>query len=541
MNKIKTAVGIITAITAIGAVTQAFAGTPITSQTQQKVVIYDRAGYLTTYSRLVAGTTDGLRTINEREMSGDEVRSTRSHFSCDIPYNRYKDIDQDLFPKRNDALAWYRYCFDRNTYVEVTRDLMHAIEAVDAVVGEYQLVDHVRVRNMSAPDNEETREIVVVYELDRNKAGGVGRRWGARMEPSSYHTNLYVVYENSGSVDLLDGLVSRPYGGSLRAYTMDGATPEDSNHMELIDIYENPEIMDTYRLTEQNEYFDFHPGGVKNVLEYAGHLMEEFNSEIMIVDYGNPISIKECPIAGNGECLGPLANPSDPDYKMMLDIYTTDRTYYRNVCTKEPVVYEQDNRMVATTDYIRERYIITDRDDIRGPLTDQELLALNRFSGIETNDFANSTVENNFTAIHSGYDYDTDIDYFETRITEFVGKHSSVPNNIIQPNNYCVFSNPSTMEELVCYEPFNGIFLGHYRTPLPEVRDVSIVDVRYEERVMVEPGRTEEGPIHGERIEIPPVYEWETKSSCDIGGTRIYNVDSFCDNPNINCTSVITK
>lgn len=506
---------------------------PVTRQTQDMVVMYDNGESVRAFGRSMASVSTNITHIEsiDKELGGDVLRTTSSHFSCPTPYNRYRNQDQWLFPSQRYAREWIGSCFNENTVFNIEVDLAIAMEEFQASRAMYHFRDTVRVRNQLSPTQEEERQLYYTIVLDKNTHPGFGHKTGVILSPSEYTTNLYVVYENSNTVDLLDGVVSSSNPGELIVYEMDGNTPETSSLSEL-ERFSN-DSFDTERLVEPTEYFLYETDGVKNVLGYASLLREQYNPDVMIVDYHNPINIRQCAVAPDGSCLPENHSDPDPYFKPMVNIHTTDRTFYRNVCTGDGVTYTQNNRMEAMVDGYIERYIINDQSNISDDMSDDDLLALNRMAPYKVNDFG--LINHDFYGSHSGFAYNTDISFFDNRITDFLGKRTSSPNNTFSPN--C--SGTSSYENTNCYD-WNGLHHDHFIKPLPAVEDISIVDVRYEERVMVEPARTEIDS-DGNEVEIPAVFEWQEKSSCDMGGTRTYNVGDFCSPSNINCTSVIRQ
>ncbi|WP_133155035.1 hypothetical protein [Billgrantia endophytica] len=514
--------------------TIAQAGIPITRQTQDMIFMYDNGDTVRAYSRMIASMDTNIGSIEnvEKELGGDVLRTTTSHFSCPAPYNRYKSQDQWLFPNQRYARQWIGSCFDRNTVFNIEVDLAIAMEHEQATRGVYQFRDTVEIRNLSSPTGTEERQIYYTIQLDKNTYPGQGNKLGVALSPSEYTTNLYVVYENTNTVDLLDDIVSSPNAGDLVVYEMDGQTPETSSLTEL-ERFQN-DSFDTFRLDEPSEYFLYDTEGVKNVLGYASLLREQYNPDVMVVDYNNPINFRECAVAPDGSCLPESHSDPDPYFKPMVDIYTTDRTFYRNVCTGDGVTYTQNNRLEAEVEGYIERYIINEQSNISDDMSDEDLLALNRMAPYKMNSFGQVTED--FFGSHSGFPYGLNISAFDDHVTEFLGKRSSSPNNTLSP--FC--TGPGTYEDENCYDRWNNLHHDHYIKPLPEVEDISIVDVKYEERVMVSPATTETDS-NGNEVAVPAEYEWQEKSSCDIGGTRTYNVNEFCSQSDINCTGVIRQ
>jgi hypothetical protein len=539
-------IGVATVITSL-LMPIAQANIPITRQTNDGITLYDNGSEIRAFDRVIANGYEGIKRIENLggELGSDILRTTNSRFNCEIPvnphcdgsdFNQYCDPvtkQQEVFPNEKDARKWVGSCFNEQTIFDIESDLAIAMARTGSTRAFYQFRDTVQVRRPSDMMNTEEREIYYTVILDKNEKPGNAYKSGVTISESEYKTNLYVVYENSGTVDLLDDAVSSDNAGDLIVYKMDGSLPESSTLTE-VETFQNPDF-DTERLVENDPNFQYETDGVKNVLAYASLLKEHYNPDVLIVDYHNPITIKQCAVGNDGSCLPESHSQSDPIFKPRMDILTTDRTFYRNVCTGEGVTYTQTNRVEADVNSIVERYVITPESNINGEMTDQELLALDRLVPFEIKD--NETVVKEFYASHSGFTYNTGIRGFDDRITEYLGKNSVSPTNTLSPLSPTC-TGLDSYEDIDCYDRWNGLHHDHYIKPIPAVEDISIVDVNYEERVMTSPSTTEIDE-DGNEVIVPAVYDWIKKNTCNTtSGTRTYNVNEFCSGSNIKCLSV---
>lgn len=541
-------IGASTVVVSLLIPTIAQASLPMTRQTQDAVTLYDNGTDIRAFNRAFANSLEGYQRIEalEGEIDSSLLRTTSSRFTCEVPKNPYCDgtsfnpycdgasKEQTVFPDQNYAKQWVGSCFDERTAFEIELDLATAMENTGATRGFYQFRDQVDVRRPSDKTQTEERSIYYTIILDKNNTPGEGYKSGVVISDSEYRTNLYLVYENSDTVDLLDGAVTSPNAGDMIVYEMDGSTPETSNLTE-IETFQN-ENFDTERLVEPTANFKFETDGIKNVMGYATMLKDSYNPDVMVIDYHNPISLKECAVDTDGSCLPETHSEPDPYFKPKLNVFTTDRTFFRNVCTSEGVTYTQENKIQADINSYVERYVITRDDNISDNMTNDDLLALNRIAPykLEYNDI----VEVDFYNSHSGFAYNTDISYFDDKVTEYLGKNASSPNNTLSPT--C--SGSSTYDDENCYDTWNGLHHDHYKKPLPTVKDISIVDVNYEEKVKVADAYSYRNS-DGDLINVPAKYEWQKKNTCNTtSGTRIYNVSDFCSSSsNIKCLSVDTK
>jgi hypothetical protein len=503
----------------------------------RSILILDDSNQARIFERTHGNFDTGMR----RFFDDDAYKTMQSRFSCPTPRNPHQNnILYPRIPSATYAKRWVASCFSANDIFNIQSDMARAMMEKRVKRGFYQLRYPVVVKKMSAPTNQEDRLITFEMILDHNTQPGQGIIVGVNISPSAYSSNYYVRYVNEAVDEFFGDMVDAGEdAGQLKVYEMDGQTPESSN-LTLVDQISD-DIFETTRLTEAHPLFDFDPKGVKATLEFAGQIMEMENSDVIVVDYVNPISINDCAIDPAGNCYPSNVSVDDPIYKSKFRIETPARSYERNVCTKEPITYKQDNIFIAETNQVVERYLVTDFSEVEPEISDEALIRLNRIVPFNSHEYANREIEVEYSATHTGYDYNLDIDYFEERIADFFSKRSTAPNNLFQKHPYCVHSNKDAFDYVGCQEPFNNIFLDYYEDPAT-VEDVSIIDVRYDRRITITPAVTEIDAITGEEIVITPaVYEYESESSCDAGGTRIYDVEDFCDRVDINCTSVITK
>lgn len=527
------------------------AGLPVTRQTHD-VIRIDDDGDTARAQKVFYGTTNEgvveLERFNRELGSDDALRTTVSRLNYQNPINPFCDGtsfnpycdpvtgEQKVFPNQDTAKRWVASFFTPQTVFEIEADLAILMEEHEATRSFYQFVDTVEVRNRSNPNDIEERQVTYTIMLNKNQYPGQGIKQGLSISRSEYTTNLYIVYRNSNTSDLLDDRVSVDGAGELIVYEMTGNVPETGTLTEIERI-SNPDF-NTRRLIEPSDDFFYETSGVKAVLEAAREYRDSFASDLVIVDYHNPVTVSLCPVDNNGNCLpNNQTTVEDPFFVPKLNVFTTDRTFFRNVCTGQGVEYTQYNHIQAEIEEFIERYTITPDTVIRDNMSDSQLLGLNRLAPYNFD--RHGLIEEDFENSHN-FSYDTDISFFDNRITDYLNKNASAPNNVFWPT--C--SGSASYENMNCYEA-NGLHHNHYRHdsyPIAPVRDISIVDVHYELRVMVEPPRTETDS-EGNEVEIPAVYEWQTRNTCSThSGTRIYDVDDFCDSSsNINCIGVTTQ
>lgn len=523
---------------------------PFTRLTHDTIMMYDDGETVQAYSRTFGSTGEGVVDIDKlsRELTEeDALRVTESRLNIEIPdniycdgtdFNKYCDgitKKQDVFPNQDDAQKWVASFFTPRTVFDIEADLAILMENEEATRAYYHFNDTVRVRNRSAPQEAEDRLVTYTIMLNKNVYPGQGIKPGLTISQAEFTTNLYIVYRNSNSSDLLDDKISVDGSGELIVYEMSGITPEDSTLTE-VERVANP-IFDTERLVEKVPHFEYETDGIKNVLLLANEYKNQFASEIVIVDYHNPVTVTKCPVDTDGSCLSNNQNKIDePALAPKMNIFTKERTFFRNVCTKQGVIYDQTNHVQAETEEYIERYILTPDDNIRPNMTDSELLALERFAPFNFD--RHGLLEEDFNNSHT-FDYNTDISFFNTNITDYLGKNGSTPNNAFTP----ICEGYSTYENDSCYD-VNGLHHEHYlhdSYAIPAVEDISIVDVNYEERVKTADAYSYEDE-DGNTVNVPAQYEWQKKNTCNTqGGTRIYNVSDFCSDSNIKCLSVDRK
>lgn len=521
-------------------------GTVVSRSTYDNVIMKDNGETIKAFAKTFGFGSTGITSIDavKKEIRlGEGLRTTQSRVDIETPKNPYCDgtafnkfcslpsKEQDVFPNSTVAREWIASHFTEDVVFKIEGDLANAIEKTKSLRGIYQYTDKVKIRNENAPKGYEEREVFYTIVLDKNTHPGFGHKSGLTISDSEYSTNLYAVYKNSDTVTLLDGLVDIEDAGEMVVYEMDGMIPSESNLKEIA-RFEDP-TFDTSRLKQPSTNFFYKTDGVKNALVYVDAMRQSYSSEIVVFDYHNPVSLKQCPVGEDGECLPEDHNIEDPYFKPKIDIFTTDRSFYRNVCTGAGVSYKQTNQIEADVESQIDRYILNDNSKVVPDMTNEQLLDLKRLAPFDFEKYDNLNEE--FTNQHS-FDYNTNISYFNDRVTEYLGKEPA-PNNIVRPT--CLGSD--TYEDEACYDLFNGLHHDHYKKPLSDVRNISIVDVIYEEKVKISSATTTTDE-DGNEVEVPAKYEWQEKSTCDTqGGTLIYNTDDFCSGDNINCLDQINK
>lgn len=533
---------------------------PNTRQSSDYLFIKDNGNTISAYEKTGISGFTGVSDVSElnRPISTSKLRTTSSRVNCPDPYNSYKNTTQDIFPSKEWAKKWYGNCI-LSDYLEIEKDMAHALRETGARRAIYQYHKEVKVRQDGSPVNEDLTYTII---LDKNTPPGQGSKSGFSFvqDLTEKYSNLYVKYINPSATKLVDQLISgvdthlfethNPPGwagnGILHVYKMDGLSPEDSN-LELVETVESPSF-ETEVIIEKGKLsgsavsgLDYDPSGVISVLEYSGNAMSETGSDFMIVDYGNPLDLQDYMLP-------------DETYKynllidMKRDNFLADRTYDRDQCTNSPVVYKQYQKIDFALEHTRERYFVKDPLTL-SDLTPSKLVNLDKVLDTELYELQNEEQEDVVKNITKSYSRSTPPSTFSNQVVDFLGNSNEYFSlNCNDPNN----NN--------CYET-NGLFKNNiYYNSLGTYMDISRLNFEYK-KLKSRKKRTGEScdkDEDGNKINCKPtyktVYYWggsgsypddlsTTYNSCPLNirnrneKTGEYPKPKFCGQSHIQCQS----
>ena len=479
MNKVsKIAVPILLAGTAMGAGSQAMADVPITRQSHDFLKIVDNQGVIQSSLSRMASVNIGVESVAEKPVSPSLYRGGTpvSRPNCGIdPTENWSNIGL--------ARAAIIDCFDNNTYNEIQADLAHLIQQTSARSGFYSYTEPVTI-------NGEDRYFQVGVFLRANQSPSEAKRIGINISPSDSAKNIYAIYEQPKSAPPIGDDMLMQGAGQLRIYTMDGLDPNSGLrpvHTEVTDEFAvNQRSASDYTTGEQTFY---DRSGAVKAIRFLAQYMDEYSSQLAILDYGNPISTKL------------VKDPQDPldedgNYTMpavpYIDIETPERWYSRNECTMDNVTYGQRNITNLAVEYKRDRYIINGDAELARSATLGT--SLGQFNGqtytkyVVNPEAQINTIEDifDFEAFRGedpvmlstehlnayNYDYSKPISDFQRNITDPYNEYSTPPNNLFRIGDR---------------DPFNEIAAEVYQEPANVIND-SIVKVEYDVYNMIEEG-----------------------------------------------------
>ena len=485
----KLAIPILLAGTAIGGGSQAVADVPITRQSHDFLKIVDNQGVIQPSLSRMTSVNVGVESVAEKPVPPELYRGGTpvSRPNCGINPTRN-------WTNTGLARAAIIDCFDENTYNQIQADLAHLIEQTSARSGYYSYTEPVTI-------NGEDRYFQVGVFLRANQVPDEARRIGINITPSGTAKNIYAIYEQPTSLPPIGDDMLMEGAGKLRVYTMDALNPEDGIkpiHTEVTDEFAvNQRSAGDYTSAEQTFY---DRSGVVKAIKYLAQYMDEYSSQLAILDYGNPISTKLVK-----DPMDPL--DSDGNFTMpalpYIEIETPERWYSRNECTMDNVTYGQRNVTNLAVEYKRDRYIINGDAEVArsvytqtttGTYTDPvtgQTQTYARNDAIQPESVI-STLEDTFdfeafrgenpvmlTTEHLNaynYDYNKSISDFQNQITDPYNEYSTPPNNL-----FGIGQN----------DPFNNIQAKVYQQPanvIANVIDDSIVKVEYDVYDMVREG-----------------------------------------------------
>ena len=480
-----------------------------TRPTSDYIEVEDRDGLVTGTIKRIGNTSLGIMAIGEEEISSFDFRGGTATSRVNCP-----DDPNYIYPNESSAKSKYNNCFDNGTYNQIERDLSHLMENQKAKFAFYNYAHPVNIRDESQPSGYELRYIHANVMMKRSQNVGEARRLGVTLSMSGNISNIYMKYENSKSIDVLGEGVVMPGAGSLKVYSMDGTDPASADLTLLETIDGRASDFDA-----NTSGGGFGTSGVENIIREAGQYMDKYSADIVVIDYGNPITVETEKESANSNVMVPKS----------LKVTVDDRFYYKNECTVDGTYYGQKTTLETEVDYRRDRYFVDSREQAEPPI---DISSITSFIDIKASD-AKTPVDmlsQTYNKVYE-YGYDTGYSRFTNNLADPIGENSSAPNNL--------FSIGSD-------DPYNGIpWSGFQEGGVATLRDETMKDIDYYVMVEKEPGyyetRTrsyeevngydENGdPIYVTITEeyqvwIPPVYEQEKRNAC------IHNsqVPEFCD------------
>lgn len=489
--------------------TQINADVPITKQSYDFLKIEDNQGVVTPTLSRMASVNAGVKSISSDRVPPDLYRGGTpvSRPNCGLDNSR----DWGSISLARNAIE---DCFSNSTYNQVQQDLAYLIEQTGARSGHYNYTEPVTI-------NGEDRYFQVGVFLRANQSASQAKRVGISISPSESARNIYAIYENPKGMEPIGEEMLMQGAGSLKIYTMEGLDPDEG--IELIhtensdDFAVSDRSADDYVTEGEQTFYD--KSGAVEAINFIADYMDEYSSNLAILDYGNPISPRldydpEDPRTG-GEATMPLV-PS-------MEIETPERWYSRNECTMDNVTYGQRNTTELEVVYQRDRYVVNGdaglaREARLETLQGRNITAVGPQAQINTIedifDFEAFRGEDPVTLSTEHlnaytYDYNKPISDFENNMTDPYNEYSSAPNNLFQIGQD---------------DPFNNIPASVFQTPT-NVIDDSIVKVEYDVYDLVEDGyyseRSKPGTEEYESCKDVPILDsdgndtGETKEECE--------------------------
>jgi hypothetical protein len=483
MNKVKSiAIPIVLAGTVIGGAGQVVADVPITRQSHDFLKINDNQGVIQSTLSRMTSVNVGIESVAEKPVPPQLYRggSPVSRPNCGM-------VPDKNWPNVGLAKRAIIDCFDGSTYSAIQNDLAHLIQQTSARSGYYSYTEPVTI-------NSEDRYFQVGVFLRANQSPAEAKRIGINISPSDSAKNIYAIYEQPESLVPIGEEMLMPGAGKLKIYTMDGVNPDSGLkpvHTEVTDEFAVVKrTASDYAANVEQTFYD--RTGALKAIHFLAQYMDEYSSELAILDYGNPISpllVEEDPDPDSEvEDLDPDSDDMVPDIK----IETPERWYSRNECTMDNATYGQRNLTELGTTYKRDRYIIDGDAELARNATlgtsagsyegeEYTRYVVNPESRINTIedifDFESFRGEDPvmLTTEHLNaynYDYNKPISDFTTHITDPYNEYSQAPNNLFR---------------IDADDPFNNIPAADYQPPA-DVIDDSIVKVEYDVYNMVEEG-----------------------------------------------------
>lgn len=439
----------------------------------------------------------------------------------DLPNSAYNDgsplrrlncnIDLDkVYNNTSEPIKILAGCINNTIYSRMENDIKFSMNIYGARNGFYSYSRPVKIKNQSVSNGYEVRYLQANILIRANQGGSLeAKRLGINVTPAKYANNIYITYENSKSVDIVGKSTKMSDGGIAKVYLLNGNDPATSEKTLIETISNMSSSFDAN--VDSNGVYD--NSGAKNLLKYASKYMNNYASNLLILDYGNPIEPKYKEGDGEQAVEG-------------LTISIPDRSYYRNECTGEGVLYNQKATLSFDVNRDVDRYLVDNVSYIEEGVIEG---AITKISGIkEGTDLKSNKVSNDYSKVYN-YNYNSEFSKFSSNLADPIGEKSSAPNNLFNIGSI---------------DKYNDIEWSAYANGgVASLRDDSIIKQYWYEQKIKEEGyyitrtRTFTGvtgysngrPISGTKTTtyvdyVPPIYEYELKYSC------IYNTEknSFC-------------
>lgn len=477
---------------------------PFTRQSYDFLKLNDVHGDVSATVSRMAGTDAGVKAISNEAVSPSDFRggSPVSRPDCALPNNQ--DWSSVSLARR--AMV---ECFEKkDVYTNIEKDLKHLIDITGSRSGYYTYNEPVKIQG----DN---RFFQVGVFLRANQNHDEARRVGITISPPASVKNIYAIYEQPVSAEPIGTEMLMPGAGQLKIYTMEGRVPEAG--IDLVDTIKNDDFAAKTRSASsynENNITLFDKSGALKAIRYLSERMDEYASEVVVFDYGNPIS----PILDT--------DPNDPmevvDGKEVptmplvpkITITTPERIYQKNNCVDPSTVsYAQRNETKTAVFYQRDRYVMTGNTEslrqaslhnkspfIRAADTSASISATesvpiaNAVSGNSSKDFNNDGYIDFFEYNNVDKNATNEEDRFVWVSSEHANIHdypddftvSNFENSISDP--YGTYSNsPENLFPIGQNDPYNNISWSGYSEPV-DVVDDSLENVTYVESTMVEDG-----------------------------------------------------
>lgn len=441
----------------------------------------------------------------------------------DLPNSAYNDgsplrrlncnIDLDkVYNNTSEPIKILAGCINNTVYSRMENDIKYSMNIYGARSGFYSYSRPVKIKNQSSSNGYEVRYLQANILIRANQGGNLeAKRLGVTVTPSKYANNIYITYENSKSVDLVGKATKMSDGGIAKVYLLNGNDPATSERTLIETISNMSSSFDAN--PDENGLYD--NSGAKNLLKYASKYMNNYASNLLIVDYGNPIEPKYKEGEGEQGIEG-------------LSISIPDRSYYRNECNGEGVLYNQKATLSFDINRDVDRYMVDNVSNIENGVIED---SITKISGIKDGtDLTSNKVSNDYSKVYK-YNYNSEFSKFSSNLADPIGEKSSAPNNLFNIGSK---------------DNYNDIDWSVYANGgVASLRDDSIIkQIYYVKNVKSEgyyvnrsktysivTGYNNGSPVYGTGTTyyvdyVPPVYDYIQKTAC------IYNTEknAFCNN-----------
>ncbi|MGN5048576.1 thrombospondin type-1 domain-containing protein [Aeromonas sp. 23P] len=391
-----------------------------------------------------------------------------------------------VFTTETAAKAAVSACFNEPIYNQIEADLAYLMKNQNAQSAIYTFTQPVtmqfKVRDASGVKTVTEKSFVSMSMLMRAGDGlGGSTRMGFLMYGRKTHQYLYVKYEQGKNFDMFDASLRMPDAGKALVYTISDPTDVNANRLfysQLGTVNKYDEPMEPTDPSQSNEY-DQNIGLVA-LLSDLKPMMEETGALASIIDYGRRIEPKY-----NQDSSGTLT----PD---LFEIRVKDRSYYRNECTAEGVVLSQISQMNIKADYRRDRFIISNINQLTTPIW---LGNIGVQENIDTSadpaasNFKGRMVTTNSNDTHRGYPYDNTYAIYKNKVADPIGGYSAAPNNL-----FVEWTD----------DPYNKFPASIYKEIAP-MRDDTVCKIEFLETYEVAPGYWKQEPQYGTITNCTPL------------------------------------